>query len=31
LGRIPSVGDWLKRIVPERWMGGQKLEEAESD
>jgi len=31
LGRIPSVGDWLKRIVPERWMGGQKLEEAESE
>ena len=27
LGRIPSVGDWLKRIAPERWMGGQKLEE----
>lgn len=27
LGRIPSVQDWLQRIQPERWMGGQKLEE----
>lgn len=27
LGRIPSVNDWLQRIVPERWMGGQKLDE----
>ena len=27
LGRIPTVNDWLSRIVPERWMGGQKLEE----
>lgn len=27
LGRIPSVCDWLSRIVPEKWMGGRKLEE----
>lgn len=27
LGRIPSVQDWLSRIAPERWMGGQKLPE----
>lgn len=30
LGRIPSVADWLRQIQPERWMGGQKLEEPEA-
>jgi hypothetical protein len=30
LGRIPSVQDWFSRIVPERWMGGQKLPEQEA-
>lgn len=29
LGRIPTVADWLQRIVPERWMRGQKLPEVE--
>lgn len=28
LGRIPSVNDWLSRIIPEPWMSGKKLENA---
>lgn len=31
LGRIPTVSDWLRRIAPERWMGGQKLPEVEEN
>lgn len=27
LGRIPTIQDWYSRIMPERWMGGQKLPE----
>jgi hypothetical protein len=31
LGRIPSVTDWLRRIQPERWMGGQPLPPIEEE
>jgi hypothetical protein len=29
LGRIPSVNEWLSRIVPEKWMSGQRLPDVE--
>ena len=28
LGRIPTAQDWLLQIKPQRWMYGQRLDEA---
>jgi hypothetical protein len=30
LGRIPTAQDWLSRIMPQRWMCGERLQDAAS-